>query len=223
MSLKITQRDNLHRGGFAGLKETRLVMSQDLFGPHQEPGTSSGLGTFVYLADAVFNPHGQTNLHPHRDMTIVTIMVEGRINHEGSLEDGTALTDQMVQIQQSGTGMQHNEINPDAEPNRMLQLWFLPHAKGLTPDYQTYNLLPGQVISVLGNEDNGNFKSGSHLQVGLLKPSEAFQKQGTIAGYIAKGSGQANGQDLQEGDFFEGSDLDLKATSDLHFLVVSNT
>jgi len=52
--MEILHRDDLHLGGFAGLREHRLVMDKRLAGDNAEPGTWSGLGNFVYLADARF-------------------------------------------------------------------------------------------------------------------------------------------------------------------------
>jgi len=66
--MKIIRRNNLRRGGFAGLRETRLVMSPRIFRGQQEAGTSSGIGRFVYLADASFLPHGDTRMHSHKEI-----------------------------------------------------------------------------------------------------------------------------------------------------------
>ena len=89
--MKIIRRNKLRRGGFAGLRETRLVMSPRVFRGQQEAGTSPGIGRFVYLADARFLPHGDTRMHTHNEIDVISVMVEGRIQHEGSLEHGQEL------------------------------------------------------------------------------------------------------------------------------------
>ena len=120
--MEIIHRDDLHLGGFAGLTEHRLVMDPRPFGGHVEPGTWLGIGNFVYLADARFNPHGETRLHSHREVDVLSLMVEGRIAHEGSLEHGQEVSAGQVQVQRAGgEGFSHNEINPDDEKNRMIQ------------------------------------------------------------------------------------------------------
>ena len=122
MTIEILHRDDIPLGGFAGLKEHRLVMSPDLFGQHSNPGTWSGIGNFVYLADARFNPKGETRMHEHKEIDVISVMIEGRIDHQGSLEHGQELSAGDIQVQRAGgEGFSHNEINPDDYKNRMLQ------------------------------------------------------------------------------------------------------
>jgi redox-sensitive bicupin YhaK (pirin superfamily) len=119
--VNIVHREDLHRGGFAGLKETRMVMDPKAWGSHVEPGAQAGLGNFVYLADARFMPHGETKMHPHKEIDVISVMLEGRIAHQGSLEHGQELNVFDVQVQRAGgEGFYHNEVNPDNEENRMI-------------------------------------------------------------------------------------------------------
>ena len=120
MNIEILHRDDLPLGGFAGLKEHRLVMSPELFGTHINPGTWPGIAGFVYLADARFDPNGETRMHGHKEIDVISIMIEGRIDHQGSLETGQGLEASHVQIQRAGgEGFSHNEINPDNTRNRI--------------------------------------------------------------------------------------------------------
>ena len=73
--MKIIKRNELRRGGFAGLRETRLVMSPRLFRGQREAGTSAGIGRLAYLADARFLPHGDTRMHTHREIDVISVMV----------------------------------------------------------------------------------------------------------------------------------------------------
>ena len=116
--MKTINRNKLRRGGFAGLRETRLVMSPRLFRGHQESGTSPGLGKFVYLADARFLPNGDTRMHEHHDVDVISIMVEGRIRHEGSLENGQELNVDDIQVQRAGGSirqLQYVVVTPVAQ------------------------------------------------------------------------------------------------------------
>ncbi len=76
MSLEILHRDDLQLGGFAGLKEHRLGMDPKVFGSSADSSSWSGIGNFVYLADAKFIPKGETHLHPHREIYIISIIVD---------------------------------------------------------------------------------------------------------------------------------------------------
>jgi len=139
-NMQVLHRDDLPLGGFAGLREHRLVMDPKVFGHHRHPQAWPGLGNFVYLADARFNPKGETRLHDHQEIDVISIMVAGRIRHEGSLEHGQELNACDVQVQRAGgEGFRHNEVNPDDRPNRMLQLWAVPEQSGLPAGYKTYH------------------------------------------------------------------------------------
>ena len=137
--MEILHRDDLKRGGFAGLRETRLVMDRRVFGGRAEGDTWEGIGNFVYLADARFMPNGETGLHSHKEIDVISVMVEGRIAHEGSLEHGQSMDRHDIQAQRAGgEGFSHNEINPDDTENRMIQLWVLPEHAGEPAGYNLY-------------------------------------------------------------------------------------
>ena len=125
--MKILSRESLPLGGFAGIQEHRLVTDTHLFGKHKTPETSEGLGNMVYIADAQYNPNGESGMHPHSEIDVISVIVEGRVSHEGSMEHGKDLYAGDVQVQRAGgEGFEHNEINPDNSKNRMLQVWALP-------------------------------------------------------------------------------------------------
>ena len=78
--MEILKRDSLVEGGFAGLKEHRLIKDSALFGSQENnDGSWSGLENFVYLADARFMPHGETRMHSHHEIGVITLMVDGNI------------------------------------------------------------------------------------------------------------------------------------------------
>jgi len=111
MSIQILHRDDLPLGGFAGLKEHRLVVDQRIGGGND---TWDGFGHFVYLADARYQPNGETNMHSHKEIDVISVIVEGHIDHEGSLKHGQSLDTDQAQAQRAGgEGFSHHEINPD--------------------------------------------------------------------------------------------------------------
>ncbi len=73
--MDILHRDDLPRGGFAGLREHRLVMDPSAFGTRADPGTWAGIGKFIYLADARFLPKGETGMHGHKEVDVISVMV----------------------------------------------------------------------------------------------------------------------------------------------------
>ena len=69
------------------LENIVLVIDPKVFGDTVS-GAWPGIGNFVYLADARFIPNGETHLHPHKEIDVISVIIEGRIAHEGSLHEG---------------------------------------------------------------------------------------------------------------------------------------
>jgi hypothetical protein len=187
--MKIIERNNLRRGGFAGLRETRLVMSPRIFRNQREPGTSAGIGRFVYLADARFLPHGDTRMHEHREIDVISVMVEGRIQHEGSLEHGQELLVDDIQVQRAGgEGFSHNEINPDDSKNRMIQLWVIPETPDEPAAYQVFKARSNERTRVYGGlPDQNHFRGrAGRLQGFQLHSFRGLQTDTCLRNMICK-------------------------------------
>lgn len=175
--------------------------------------------SFIYLADATFVSNGETRLHTHRDVDIVSVMVRGRIEHRGSLGDGTMLEENTIQVQRAGSGMQHNEVNPDAVPNRMLQLWFLPPRQEMEPGYQTFEARRSAMVSVLGG--NGTFDNAAHLRVAWYGNGERLVVDEPCVLYIATGSGKVGNLDIEEGDLIEASSIAIDVIEEMEAMVIT--
>lgn len=216
----IVRRDELRLGGFAGLKEHRLVTDRSIFGPHKEPDTFDGIGSFVYMADARFNPHGETRMHPHREIDVISVMVEGKIQHEGTLQHGEIIHEGQVQVQRAGgEGFMHNEINPDDTTNRMIQLWFKPEVSGMKADYEVFDT-DQQVTRVYGGSKGSRFESKTIMEVIRLKKDEIFYLKGSFQLYVLTGELYYDDEIIQEGDLIEDFDLDMQAMSDTLCIVI---
>lgn len=221
--MRILRRDDLERGGFAGLRETRLVQDSRAWGSYANPGTWSGIGNFVYLADARFMPHGDTRMHNHMEVDVVSVMAEGRIRHEGSLEHGQELSDRVVQVQRAGgEGFSHNEINPDDEENRMIQIWVLPEQPGQPAGYKLYEPAPGEVTRVYGGpaDQDRTFPAKTAIDLSLLQAGQEISVPGDYLAYVVTGEGDADGQKLREGDLVRGEDLSFTASENTQLITV---
>lgn len=221
--MEILKRDALHRGGFAGLRETRLVMDQRVFGRGAESGAWNGIGNFVYLADARFLPKGETRLHGHKEIDVISVMVEGRLNHEGSLEHGQEMQSHNVQAQRAGgEGFSHNEINPDDTENRMIQLWVLPEQVGEPAGYKFYSPKEGELTRVYGGSIDQDETLDSHtlIDVGLLTAGNTVAIDGAFIAYVTRGSGRVSDQTVSDGDLIRGENLAFNAVEPTQLIVV---
>jgi len=222
--MKILKRDSLPEGGFAGLKEHRLVKEPTLFGPQENSdGSWPGLAKLVYLADARFMPHGETRMHNHHEIDVISVMVSGNIKHEGSMGNGKDLLPDNVQVQRAGgEGFSHNEINPDDEWNRMIQLWILPEMAGQAARYKVYEPERGKFTRIYGGDDTPEteFSAKTILEVGLLDDGQKIEVDAPFLAYLTRGKGLANNESVEEGDLFRGDCLVFKAMEEVQLIVI---
>ena len=218
--MQILHKGDLHLGGFAGLKEHRLLVDT-LVGGRDD--TWDGIGNLVYLADAYFDPHGETKMHSHRELDVISVMLDGSINHEGSLENGASISAGQVQVQRAGgEGFAHNEVNPHSSKNRMIQLWVLPENKGEKAGYKLYDVEQNKLTQIYGGtkEQTETFDSHTALEVGRFSKDYSITKEGDFLVYLTEGTAILNDTLVKDGDLIRGRDLYFKATSEYAQLII---
>jgi redox-sensitive bicupin YhaK (pirin superfamily) len=150
--------------------------------------------------------------HGHRDMEIVSYVVEGAIEHKDSLGTGSIIRPGDVQRMTAGTGVRHSEFNPSpTEPLHFLQIWILPQAEGLAPGYEQrsfplaerrgrWRLVAspdGRDGSVTVHQDvllfAGCFDEGERANLSLATGRKAWVQ-------VVGGAITVNGTRLEEGD-----------------------
>jgi len=222
--MEILKRNSLKEGGFAGLKEHRMVKDPKVFSSKENNDSSwSGLDNFIFLADARYMPHGETRMHSHHELDIISVMVDGRIEHQGSLEHGKDLSGNDVQVQRAGgEGFSHNEINPDASWNRMIQLWVLPEVAGQVADYKVYKPATGGLTRIYGGENNSStdFPAKTKIDVAVLDNGQQIEVDEPFLAYITRGKGIANNKPVEDGDLIRGSSIKFKAEDNVQLIVV---
>ena len=105
------------------------------FGGHVDPERMN-FGPLRVVNDDTVAPKGGFGSHPHSDMEIVSLVLEGQLEHKDSMGNGRVIETGDIQYMSAGTGVVHSEFNPsDDTPVHFMQIWIEPTAKGLEPRY----------------------------------------------------------------------------------------
>ncbi|MBF0626722.1 MAG: pirin family protein [Magnetococcales bacterium] len=113
--------------------QTRHTFSfADYYDPHQ-----MGFRSLRVINEDVIQPGTGFDLHGHRDMEVISFVIQGSLRHLDSTGVESILHAGQVQCMTAGSGIRHSEHNPSTtEPTHFLQIWILPDRKGLPPGYQ---------------------------------------------------------------------------------------
>jgi quercetin 2,3-dioxygenase len=150
--------------------------------------------------------------HPHRDMEIVTYVLEGALEHKDSMGNGSVIKPGDVQYMSAGTGVAHSECNASkTEPVHMYQIWMLPEKQGLKPTYDQKTFSDAEkrgklrlVASPDGRDGSVRIRQDNQLYATVLGAGEtvkhALKKDRHAYVQVARGSVKLNGTELREGD-----------------------
>ena len=160
------------------------------FGEYYDPA-HMGFGPLRVINDDRVAGGGGFPTHPHRDMEIVSYVLDGALAHKDSLGTGSVIKPGDVQRMSAGTGIAHSEFNASrTDPVHFLQIWFLPERRGLTPGYEQKNFDADSkrdqlrlVASPDGRDGSVTIRSDASLYVSLLG------KDATVSHQVAAGRG----------------------------------
>jgi redox-sensitive bicupin YhaK (pirin superfamily) len=193
-----------------------------------------GFGHLRVLNEDWVLPRGGFPMHPHRDMEIVTYILEGALAHKDSMGNGAVIKAGVVQRMTAGTGIMHSEFNPsDTDTTHLLQIWIHPREKGLTPGYEEKVIHgPGSdgsirlVASPDARDGSVTIQQDLDLFAGRLGAGKEFRVELSPGSkswvQIAKGSAEVNGTTLQAGDgaaIWDEAELLARAVDDAELLV----
>src|SRR6266487_1820620 len=110
---------------------------------HYYDPQNMGFGPLRVFNDDIVQPSSGFPTHPHREMEIVTYVLEGELEHQDSTGGSGLIGPGEVQRMSAGTGIRHSEYNPSANQRvHLLQLWIVPAVSGLTPSYEQLRFTP---------------------------------------------------------------------------------
>ncbi len=181
------------------------------FGQYYDPDHMGFASLRVINEDRV-QPGRGFGTHGHRDMEIISYVLEGELEHKDNIGNGSVIRPGDVQRMSAGTGILHSEYNPSSDhPVHFLQIWLLPSRQGIEPSYEQKNFTPEQKqgqLRLVGSQDGRDGSVVIHQDVNLyastlttgdqlsheLAPDRSAWLQ------VTKGAIQLNAQILKAGD-----------------------
>ena len=174
--------------------------------------------------------------HPHDNMEIITIPLEGDLAHKDSMGNTEIIKNGDIQVMSAGTGVQHSEFNPNEDQQtKLLQIWLFPNKRNVTPRYQQITLdvahrhnKLSQILSPNADDEGvwihqdawfnmGNFDAGISAEYKIKKEGNG------VYAFVLKGNVTINGQELNTRDAvgISGTDtLNIQANTDAEFLLM---
>jgi redox-sensitive bicupin YhaK (pirin superfamily) len=150
--------------------------------------------------------------HGHRDMEIITYILEGALQHQDSMGNGSVIRPGDVQRMTAGTGVRHSEQNAsDVERVHLLQIWIVPNAENLTPGYEQKAFTETErrarlrlIASGDGRDDSVRLNQDVSLFASILDADQAVEHTMDPSRYawiqVARGSVTVNGENAEQGD-----------------------
>lgn len=181
------------------------------FGDYYDP-RHIGYGVLRVINDDVIAPGGGFATHPHRDMEILTYILDGALEHRDSLGNGSVIRAGEVQYMSAGSGIRHSEFNASKEvPVHLLQIWIEPKYRGTPPRYQQVDVDPAlkrdrfhAIVGTTGGEGVIRLHQDVGVLAALLSAGTALEQPlapGRRAWlHLARGRVDIEGERLEAGD-----------------------
>ncbi len=197
------------------------------FADYHDPA-HMGFGALRVINEDRVAPGTGFPTHGHRDMEIVSYVLDGALEHKDSMGNGSVIRPGDVQRMSAGSGIRHSEANASkSDPVHFLQIWIVPERKGLEPGYEQKAFTSEEKrgkLRLVGSRDGRDGSVTIHRDVDfyatVLGASDAVShelKSGRVAWVqVARGSAKLNGEPLYPGDgaaVDEAGKLELAGTS----------
>jgi hypothetical protein len=187
------------------------------FGDYYDP-RNMGYRSLRVINEDVVAPGQGFGAHPHRDMEIITYVLEGAIEHRDSMGNHGVIRPGEIQRMSAGTGVRHSEFNHSkTEPVHLLQIWIMPDTEGVKPSYEEKKIeTAGGKLQLMaaknaqGESRDGNSNGTANIhqdaKVYVAKLAQAQSVEHDLAAgrgvyvHIARGAATVNGNQLKHGD-----------------------
>ena len=181
------------------------------FGDYYDP-QHMGFGVLRVINEDRVQPGAGFETHGHRDMEIVSYVLDGALEHKDSIGTGSVIRPGDVQRMSAGTGIRHSEFNHStSEPVHFLQIWLLPEKQGLSPGYEQKTFRESEkrgrlrlVASSDGRDGSVVIHQDAAIYASILGKQEQVEhtlpagRRGWLQ--VVHGAVELNGQSLRAGD-----------------------
>lgn len=174
--------------------------------------------------------------HPHDNMEIITIPLEGDLEHRDSMGNAAVIKEGEIQVMSAGTGVTHSEYNKNKDKDlKLLQIWLFPRERNLTPRYDQISLKENektnefyQVLSPNKDDQGVWINQDAWFHIGNFTPGNAdtytIKKEGNgVYAFIIEGEVEINGEKLSRRDamgIWDADAFEVKASTDARVLLM---
>jgi quercetin 2,3-dioxygenase len=185
-----------------------------------------GFGSLRVINEDRVAPGKGFGTHPHRDMEIISYVLEGALAHKDSMGTGSVIRPGDVQKMSAGTGVLHSEFNPSPqEPVHFLQIWIEPNERGIAPSYEQKSFSGEEkqgrlrlIASPEATEGSVKIHQDARVYAAVLDDGDtvsyALPQDRRAYVHVARGAVQLNGSALSAGDGAKVSDEQQLRLSD---------
>ena len=202
------------------------------FGPHYDPD-NTGHGLLIVSNDDVVAPAGGFGTHPHRDMEIVTWVLDGELEHRDSAGNEGVIYPGLAQRMSAGRGITHSEMNHSTtEPVHFVQMWVVPDTAGIEPGYEQLDvneaLDAGGLVEVASGRGTAGAislnQAGAAMSVARMSAGDSVTVPDApfVHVFAARGSATLGDEQLETGDaarLTAAGELTLTAITDAEIIV----
>ncbi|MGZ5254395.1 MAG: pirin family protein [Flavitalea sp.] len=219
-----------------GTKDTGWLKSRfffsfsDFFDP-----TKTAFGSLVAFNDDTLHTGKGFGTHPHVNMEIISVMLQGKMNHKDNLGYSTVVEEGGVQIMSAGSGLRHEEYNIGEEEVKFLQIWIEPKLQNITPRYQQRSFpkasRKNELKTIVSNEEGMGhcwINQNSKLSLGYFEEAHQLNYSFNPVNkclfiFSIEGSITVNGIQVGERDaigIWSTNNVDISCEAGSHYLVI---
>ena len=200
------------------------------FADYHDPNRM-GFGKLRVLNDDIIAPDNGFGMHPHDNMEIVTIILQGALEHEDNMGNKEILKKGEVQRISAGSGITHSEINASKEKTKLLQIWIETKERNIKPTYEQnkYEVKNNEIKTIVSGKKIKNTLSihqDAYFSIGKFDKNKSLEyKLKTSMAYIfvIEGNIEIEGEPLSRRDAIgisETDKIDITAKENSEFLII---